>query len=107
MRTTADGAVGTAKRLVALFESDRESVQQRGGRATGSALRVHDALRQRPVSTLNAISKRSGLSFPGASAGMQVLAELRITRELTGRKRNRIFAYDRYLAILSEGTEPL
>jgi hypothetical protein len=28
-------------------------------------------------------------------------------RELTGKQRNRVFAYDRYLAILNEGTEPL
>ena len=26
---------------------------------------------------------------------------------LTGRPRNKIFAYDEYLKILSEGTEPL
>ncbi len=32
---------------------------------------------------------------------------LGIAREITGKKRNRIFAYDRYLTILSEGTEPL
>lgn len=28
-------------------------------------------------------------------------------RELTGRRRNRLFAYEGYLAILNEGTEPL
>ena len=28
-----------------------------------------------------------------------------IVRELTGRRRNRLFVYDRYLAILKEGTE--
>jgi|GEM_PF-4743498 len=30
----------------------------------------------------------------------------RIARKLTGKKRNRVFAYDRYLAILNQGTEP-
>ena len=34
-----------------------------------------------------------------------VLVGLGIARELTGRRRNRVFAYDRYLAILNEGTE--
>jgi len=28
-------------------------------------------------------------------------------KEITGQKRNRLFCYDRYLKILSEGTEPL
>ncbi|MYE02468.1 MAG: hypothetical protein F4Y03_14585, partial [Alphaproteobacteria bacterium] len=30
-----------------------------------------------------------------------------IARELTGRPRNRLFCYDRYLSILAEGTEAL
>ena len=28
-------------------------------------------------------------------------------RELTGQRRNRVFSYDAYLAILNEGGEPL
>jgi hypothetical protein len=36
---------------------------------------------------------------------MDLLVELGIARELTGRARSRLFAYDRYLAILNEGTE--
>jgi hypothetical protein len=38
---------------------------------------------------------------------MDLLMDLGIARELTGKRRNRLFAYDQYLAILSEGTEPL
>jgi hypothetical protein len=30
-----------------------------------------------------------------------------IARELTGYRRNRVFAYEQYLAVLSEGGEPL
>jgi hypothetical protein len=30
-----------------------------------------------------------------------------VAHELTGRQRDRVYAYDRYLAILNEGTEPL
>jgi hypothetical protein len=32
---------------------------------------------------------------------------LGIAREITGGQRNRLFAYDSYLAILSESAEPL
>ncbi|MBM4289627.1 MAG: hypothetical protein FJ135_16060 [Deltaproteobacteria bacterium] len=38
---------------------------------------------------------------------MAALVHLGIGRELTGQRRNRVFAYDHYLAILQEGTEPL
>ena len=106
VRSTADTAVATARRLVTLFDQDRERIRG-GGRTAGSALRVHDVLRERPVTSLRDVSRRSKLSFPAASAGMGLLAKLGIARELTGKKRDRVFAYDRYLAILSEGTEPL
>ena len=36
---------------------------------------------------------------------MDLLVELGVARELTGRRRNRLFVYDRYLDILNEGTE--
>jgi hypothetical protein len=36
---------------------------------------------------------------------MTLLVDLGIARELTGRRRNRLFVYDRYLTILNEGTE--
>ncbi len=35
------------------------------------------------------------------------LGELGITRELTGKARDRIYAYTEYLDILNEDTEPL
>ena len=35
------------------------------------------------------------------------LVEMGILEELTGKARNRLFAYKNYLAILTSGTEPL
>ncbi len=101
----AEGAVETARRLVALFEEDRRKVQALG-RVAGSALRVHRVLQERGLTTMKDVIRRTGLSFPGASRGMAALEDLGIAREVTGRRRNRVYAYDRYLAIISEGTEP-
>ena len=102
----ATGAVQTAQRLVTLFEHDGAQVRSRGRRA-GAALRVFDALRARPVVSLNEACRRAGLTFPTATKGMAVLVDMSIARELTGQRRNRVFAYQSYLSILSEGTEPL
>jgi Fic family protein len=104
VRQTADSAVATAERLGTLFREDRDRIVGTGRRA-GSALRVHDALKARPLASVQDVSARSGLSFPTTAASIDVLADLGIVRERTGRRRNRIFAYDRYLSILSEGTE--
>lgn len=103
---TAAGAVQTAQRLVQLFEADTMRIQELG-RITATVLRIFGALRSRPILTLKDACNLTGLSFPAASKGMDALINLRIARELTGQQRNRVYAYDRYLAILNEGTEPL
>jgi Fic family protein len=104
VRETAEGAVASAEGLVAMFQEDRRKIEPCGRRA-GSALRVHEALKERPILSLPAICEKTGLSFPAASSAMELLVELGIARELTGRRRNRLFVYDGYLARLSEGTE--
>jgi hypothetical protein len=52
-----------------------------------------------------AICAATGLSFPAVSSAMDLLVKLELARELTGKRRNRLFVYDRYLAVLNEGTE--
>ena len=101
---SAEGAVSTAQRLAELFQEDRNRIQ-RQGRAAGSALRVHDVFKERPVISLQDTTRRAALSFPAASTGMALLEDLGVAKELTGKKRNRVFGYSRYLAILGEGTE--
>ncbi|HVS31439.1 MAG TPA: Fic family protein [Thermoanaerobaculia bacterium] len=104
VRETAEAAVSTARRLAELFAGDRDRIAA-GGRRAGSALRVQEAFKARPVTSIQDVRKRSGLSFPATAAGMDLLRELGMARELTGKRRNRVFAYDGYLSILNEGTE--
>ena len=106
VENTASNAVQTAQRLLALFSEDADRVQSLG-RAAASALRVFNALRERPLVTLNEVLRHTKISFPTATKGMNALVELGIVRELTGQRRNRVFVYDRYLSILNEGIEPL
>ena len=100
---TAEGAVATATGLSQLIDDDRRQLSAAGRRA-GSLLRVHEALTVRPLTTLSDVVARSGLSFPAASTAMDELVNLGIASEVTGRQRNRVFAYDRYLAALAAGT---
>jgi Fic family protein len=101
---TAEGAVATARRLVSLFNEDRSRLQGLG-RQAGSVLRLYDAMKQRPISTIDDSSKRTGLSFPSTASSMQALLENGMVREITGKKRNRVYVYQRYLSILNEGTQ--
>jgi Fic family protein len=104
VKQTAEGAVSTAHRLAEMFRADRFQIEASGRRA-GSALRVHEGLKARPILSMAEICRSTGLSFPASSSAMDLLIELQIARELTGKRRNRLFVYDRYLTILNEGTE--
>lgn len=103
---TAGAAVDTAHRLLTMLDADRETLEGQG-RRVGSVLRVHEALANKVILSLTGIRKMTGLSFPAASAAMDILAEQGIAREFTGRRRARLFAYSEYLAILNEGAEVL
>jgi Fic family protein len=103
---TATNAVQTAKRLLGLFQQDERSIQQSQRRAS-TTLRVFRVLCERPLVTVNQVRKRTGLSFPAAAKSLRMLEDLGIVREVTGQRRNRVFAYQQFLAVLSEGAEPL
>jgi len=104
VRITAAGAVSTAQELASVFQADRSRIEPTRRRA-GSALRVHEAIKRRPISSMQEVCRTTGLSFPAASSAMDLLVDLTIARELTGKRRNRLFVYNRYLEILNEGTE--
>lgn len=96
VRLTAEQAVATARELTTIFAADRERILATG-RRSASAVRVHEALKSRPLTSLPDLVRRTGLSFPAASSSIDTLGELGIVREMTGRRRNRVFAYGSYL----------
>lgn len=106
VESTASGAVAAAQRLLELFRRDEARLEGLG--RSGPSVRLgYGALRKRPLTSTKQLMELSGLSFPTASKVMETLVTLDIAREITGGRRNRLFTYDAYLAILSEGTEPL
>ena len=105
VKQTAEGAVSTAQHLSRMFQDDRNRIQAAGGRRAGSVLRVHEALKSRPILSLPAASRDTKLSFQAAASAMELLVTHGIAREITGKRRNRLFVYDRYISILNEGTE--
>lgn len=103
---TANQAFEAATQIIDLFKADREHITTKSDRA-GSALRIHELFQQNPFQTANQIVQATGLSAPTVNAALADLESLGIVEEVTGRKRGRVFSYRKYLAILSEGTDPL
>lgn len=99
-------AATTAQRLVRRGREDRERVGALG-RLAGSALRVHHAFMERPVANVNQLVSRTQLSPPAVLKALKGLQEAGLVREMTGRRRNRVYSYYPYLTILSEGTQPI
>ena len=104
VREVAEEAFATARCVSETIREDRVRIGRLGRRA-GSALRVHQSLVERPVEGIGNLARRTGLSAPTVAAVLRLLEELGISREVTGRQRGKIFTYERYLAVLREGTE--
>jgi Fic family protein len=68
---------------------------------------VHQVLQRTPITTIPRLAKKTRLTLPTIAKALDVLVELSIAREITGKQRHRIYSYDRYMSLLSEGTEPL
>lgn len=101
---TAGQASDTARRILVLAEQDRNRISEIG-RSSGSAIRLHDLFRRRPVLTISQVVEELSLSAPTVTKALAHLVQLGIAREITQKRRDRIFAYSSYLDILSEGTE--
>ncbi len=104
VQETAENAAATVGRLTERFTADRQRIATEGRRA-GSALRVHEALQERPILSIPETCRRTGLAFPTVSAALRLLERAGLVREITGFSRNRVYVYSEYLRILNEGVE--
>ncbi len=105
VKQTSDGAVSTAERLLRRFRQDRDRIVGASGRRAGSAMQVHDALKQKVVLSLPVACRYTQLAYGTVASAMQVLVDCGVAREITGKSRNRQYVYQEYLSILNEGTE--
>jgi cell filamentation protein, protein adenylyltransferase len=100
---TASGAVETVQRLLQLSQESEKKIKTLG-RSSSSVLRIHRALLRQPITNSLAIQETTGLTPATVNKGLEKLCALKIVREITGQKRNRLFSYVKYLKILNEGT---
>jgi Fic family protein len=105
IQVSATQAVDTAHALLALVTADRDLITSLG-RATGSALMVHQALQRQPLVTSTALIKQTGLTAATVNKSLAHLRELKIVTELTQRRRGRVFSYRRYVKLLNVELEP-
>jgi Fic family protein len=100
---TANQAVDTTRQLTDLSSGDRDKISGLG-RAADSTLQVHRALLERPIATAGWLVKKTTISPATVNKCLNHLESLGIVWELTGRKRNRLYSYARYIEIMNYGT---
>jgi len=101
---TANNAYESAIRIVTLFAGDRERITAADDHAN-SMLRVHELLQSQPFVNAAQVSAKTNLSMPTVNHALAALGKLGVVREVTGKKRGRVFAYDGFLNIIDEGTD--
>ena len=106
VRDTAEQSAAAARRTLALFDENRRRIEGLG-RPAASVLRVFEHMQRNPIVSIPAAAESIGISAPTVAKSLQHMEQLGMLRELTGRQRHRLFVYDAYLAILSEGAEPI
>jgi Fic family protein len=102
---TAEQGASLAHRLLGLFAEDAAAIHE-AVRAPQSALAVHRLMQRQPILTSPAAVQKLSLTKPTINAAFDLLINLGIVRETTGRQRNRVYAYERYLEMLNEGIRP-
>jgi len=101
---TARQAVETAQQLVDLSNIDRKKIGGLG-RAAASALQIQRTLMAHPIATSGWLVEKTGITPATINKALGHLEQLGIVRELTARKRNRLFSYTKYIEIMNRGTD--
>lgn len=99
----AGAATDTTRKIMAMIDRDRQRIQALD-RGAATASRVHDVAARFVLVSPREVAERLGITPPPVYAAISRLEEIGILREVTGRQRGKLYAYDEYLALLSEGT---
>jgi Fic family protein len=98
---TADSAALTARKLTDCYLDDLAKVQKLG-RSGGKAAGALGYFRKRPILDIKGVAAALDTNFPAATRAIQALVNSGILHETTGKARNRVFVYQRYIEILNE-----
>jgi Fic family protein len=98
----AQEATATARRIVRMREEHRHAIQTNLPRKAARGLTLLEALFERPIITLANASALTKMAIKNAVPLVRAFEEIGLLREITGRRRDRLYAYDPYLAFFRD-----
>lgn len=102
VNSVAQEASATARQIVNQREAYRDLIGKRFGRSAANGLALLESLYQRPVIRVQHVVEATGITFANANNLVGQLVENGLLREVTGKKRNRIFTYQPYLDLFRD-----
>ncbi len=99
VREAANDGVDVAGQLFELLGKDRRRLAA-AKRSTVAAIQLLEVLPEHPVVTVPLVAKLLKITAPTARKAVEIAAEAGVLRETSGKQRDRVFAYHRYLQIL-------
>ena len=104
IRHSAEVAIETGRRVTQAFHEDRTQIRA-VPRIAGSLLMIQEALQANPVATVARLREATGLTTPTVNSLLRELESRGIVKESTGRARDRVYVYRRYLEALAAEEE--
>lgn len=103
IKESADESVETIKKLSELHDANIKKIDAMG-RAAKNAKAVFDYLEQNPIIDIGKTANELKLAFSTVSLAVNRLVDAGILIQTNNANRNRVFAYEDYLAILRKDT---
>jgi Fic family protein len=101
---TSTQAVNTARQLIQLSIEDSALINKLG-RGSGSILKVHRVMLERPIISSGILVEKTQLSAATVNSCLRNLEDIGIVREITGHKRNKLYSYTKYIEIMNKGID--
>jgi Fic family protein len=102
--TIGEETVTAAGELFSTITADRQRVLSDSA-ATVVAMRLFEALPTQPIVTVASVMRALDTTKPTAGRAIEALKAAGVLVETTGRRRDRSYAYRKYLDLLSAGTD--
>ncbi len=102
---SAKQAIQTTHLIHNLFEHDCGKIAILG-RARFSCEQTLEYMKRLPQVTVPLLASALSMTAPTARSALNQMVQLEILEEISGKKRDKIYVYRNYLALLEEGAEP-
>lgn len=104
VQESADDGASAAQRMFRLVSEDRRGLMGLSS-VTVTAIRLFELLPMYPMISSAKALELTGGTKPTANKAIESLVEAGVLEEITGKQRDRIYVYRRYLDVLTEDTK--